>query len=122
MLFRLPRPGDEPVVNRTCPICGCTRMHIRQHQRQRGTVGWRSDTIRQVRVKCPCCGKTATCRVLRADTQRTNNTAEQMIGLLLKIRSKMMRGSVKPDNLLRFVHVAAHVWKARGVCKLKAVC
>ena len=62
MLFRLPRPGNDPVVNRTCPICGCTRMHIHQHQRARGIVDWKLDTIHQVRVKCPRCGKTATCR------------------------------------------------------------
>jgi len=57
-----------------------------------------------------------------ADTQRTNNTAERLLGLLLKIRSKTMRGFAEPENMLRFVHLAAHFREARGVCELKTVC
>ena len=60
--FRLPRPGVEPILNRTCPACGEARMHVHEHQPDRRIVDWKLDTIRQVRVKCPACGKTATCR------------------------------------------------------------
>ena len=55
-------------------------------------------------------------------TQPTNNTAERLIGLFLKIRSKTMRGFVHTQNLLRFVHLAAHLWENRHDCELKAVC
>jgi len=55
-------------------------------------------------------------------TQRTNNTAERLIGLLLKIRSKTMRGFVLPSNILRFVHLAHYLWQNQANCQLKAVC
>ncbi len=57
-----------------------------------------------------------------AGSQTTNNTAERMIGLLLKIRSKTMRGFVVPENILRLVHLAAYLWENRADCDLKAVC
>ena len=60
--FRLPRPSVEPLIDRTCRSCGHKKMHIHEHQPERRIVDWRSDTIHQVRVKCPRCGKTATCR------------------------------------------------------------
>jgi transposase-like protein len=44
-----------------------------------------------------------------ADTQPTNNTAERLIGLLLKERSKTMRGFARPDSIPRFVHLAAYL-------------
>ncbi len=83
MLFRLPRPSGEPVVNRTCPICGCTGMHIHQHQRERGIVDWRLDTIPQVRVKCPSCGKTATCRPDGIAAGRHRTQAVSAFGIVL---------------------------------------
>ena len=83
MLFRLPRPSGEPVVNRTCPICGCTGMHIHQHQRERGIVDWRLDTIPQVRVKCPSCGKTATCRPAGIAAGRHRTQAVSAFGIVL---------------------------------------
>ncbi len=83
MLFRLPRPGVEPVVNRTCPACGCTRMHIHEHQRQRSIVDWRLDTIPQVRVKCPCCGKTTTCRPDGIAAGRHRTQAVSAFGIVL---------------------------------------
>ena len=55
--FQLPRPGIEPIINRTCPACGHRKMHIHEHQRFRRIVDWKLDTIQQVRVKCPCCGQ-----------------------------------------------------------------
>lgn len=55
-------------------------------------------------------------------SETTNNTAERLIGLLLKIRSKTMRGFVRPENILRFVHLAAYLWENRADCDLKAVC
>jgi transposase-like protein len=57
-----------------------------------------------------------------AGEEHTNNTAERLIGLLLKIRSKTMRGFAKPENILRFVHLAAHLWQNREDCDLRAVC
>ncbi len=83
MLFRLSRPSGEPVVNRTCPICGCTGMHIHQHQRERGIVDWRLDTIPQVRVKCPSCGKTATCRPAGIAAGRHRTQAVSAFGIVL---------------------------------------
>ncbi|MFH1730926.1 MAG: hypothetical protein ABIF82_04645 [Planctomycetota bacterium] len=56
------------------------------------------------------------------DTQPTNDTVERMIGLLLKIRSKTMRGLAEPENILRFVHVAAHVWEGGSTPDLKTAC
>jgi len=43
------------------------------------------------------------------DTQPTNNTAERLIGLLLKERSKTMRGFASADSIPRFVHLAAYL-------------
>jgi hypothetical protein len=57
-----------------------------------------------------------------AGSQWTNNTVERMIGLLLKIRSRTMRGFAKPENILRFVHLAAYLWENRKTCELSAVC
>ena len=57
-----------------------------------------------------------------ADGQSTNNTAERLIGLLLKIRSKTMRGFAKRENILRFVYLTAYLWENRQDCELKAVC
>ena len=63
-----------------------------------------------------------TWRRIGAGDQPTNNTAERLIGLLLKIRSKTMRGFAKPENILRFVHLAAYLWENRRTCHLRAVC
>ena len=60
--FRVVRPGTEPIIERTCPACGHARMHIHEQHRFRRIVDWKLDTVHQVRVKCPRCGKTATCR------------------------------------------------------------
>lgn len=51
--FKLPRPGTETIINRTCPSCGFNRMHIHQHEWARQIVDWRSDTIHQVRAERP---------------------------------------------------------------------
>ena len=55
-------------------------------------------------------------------TQPSNNAIERMIGLLLNIRSKTVRGFAKRDNTLRFVHLPARLWEGRLACELKAVC
>jgi len=60
--FKLERPGNEPIINRTCPSCGHKKMHVHEQHRNRSIVDWRLDTVHQVRVKCPRCKKTATCR------------------------------------------------------------
>ena len=52
----------------------------------------------------------------------TNNTAERLIGLLLKIRSKTMRGFAKRENIPRFVHLMAYLWENRRNCPLRALC
>ena len=57
-----------------------------------------------------------------AEGQATNNTTERLIGLLLKMRSKTMRGFAKRENILRFVHLMAYLWENRRDCELKAVC
>jgi len=56
------------------------------------------------------------------DTQRTSNSAERMIGLLLKMRSATMRGFVQPDNILRFVHLMAHLREAGTPPQRKTAC
>jgi len=60
--LRVARPGIEPILNRTCPSCGYRKMHVHEQHRNRRIVDWKLDTVHQVRVKCPRCGKTATCR------------------------------------------------------------
>lgn len=62
--FCLPRPSLDPVIERVCPKCGHSMMHIHEQHRSRRIVDWKLDSIHQVRVKCPRCGKTATCRPL----------------------------------------------------------
>ena len=56
-----------------------------------------------------------------ADTQPTNNTAERRIGLLLKMRSKTMRGFAQPGDILRFVHLMAHLREAGRPPRTRAV-
>lgn len=50
---------------------------------------------------------------LVAQPVTTNNATERGIGLTLKIRSKLMRGFSKPENILNFARFAAYV-RARG--------
>ena len=81
--FQLPRPGIEPILNRTCPACGHSRMHVHEHQPSRRIVDWKLDTIRQVRVKCPRCGKTSTCRPEGIDPGLHRTPAVVAFGVLL---------------------------------------
>jgi len=46
----------------------------------------------------------------------TNNTTERLIGLLLKMRSKVMRGFQKKENIKKFVYLCAHLWEHRDSC------
>jgi len=48
----------------------------------------------------------------------TNNTTERLIGLLLKMRSKTMRGFVKTENIKRFVYLNGFLWAHRAACDL----
>jgi len=48
----------------------------------------------------------------------TNNTTERLIGLLLKIRSGLMRGFQKPENIKRFVYLTGFLWANRKACDL----
>lgn len=59
---------------------------------------------------------------LGAGDQTTNNTTERLIGLLLKIRSKTMRGFARADTIPRFVHLMAYLWENRQQCELSALC
>ena len=55
------------------------------------------------------------------DDQPTNNTAERLIGLLLKIRSKTMRGFAIPDHVVLIVYLIAYLWD-NPHCDLAALC
>ena len=46
----------------------------------------------------------------------TNNATERLIGLLLKMRSKVMRGFVKPENIKKFVYLSGFLWAHRDAC------
>ncbi len=59
--FRLPTPGNDPVLRRRCPRCGSVRCSVHQHQRERRIVDWKVDAVHHVRVKCGRCGKMWTC-------------------------------------------------------------
>jgi transposase-like protein len=54
--------------------------------------------------------------------QRTNNTTERLIGLLLKIRSRTMRGFARRESIPRFVHLMGYLWENRRNCQLAAIC
>jgi len=48
----------------------------------------------------------------------TNNTTERLIGLLIKIRSGLMRGFQKSENIKRFVYLTGFLWANRKACDL----
>ncbi len=62
------------------------------------------------------------------DVQRAGACAEELhrkatrtvrlIGLLLKMRSKVMRGFVKPENIKKFVYLSGYLWSHRHACNL----
>ena len=52
---------------------------------------------------------------------QTNNTTERLIGLLLKIRSKTMRGFQEPENIKKFVYLTGYLWAHRKGCDLAAL-
>jgi len=96
--FRLPRPGVAPIIERTCPACGHAKVHLHQHQRERRIVDTRLDTIHQVRVKCPRCGKTGTCRPdgVQAGLHRTPAVAAYGVVLyVLGLSYRNAAGAVK---------------------------
>ena len=51
----------------------------------------------------------------------TNNTTERLIGLLLKMRSKVMRGFAKPENIKKFVYLNGFLWAHRDACNLSVL-
>jgi len=98
--FRLPRPGVEPVLDRTCPSCGHLKMHVHQHQRERRIVDYRLDTIHQVRVKCPRCGKTATCRPEGVQPNLHRTPAVVAYGVVLYVLGLSYRNAAGAVKLL----------------------
>lgn len=48
----------------------------------------------------------------------TNNTTERLIGLLLKMRSKVMRGFARTENIKKFVYLSGLLWAHRDACDL----
>ena len=91
--FELPRPGVEPIVNRTCPACGHPKVHVHEQHRFRPIVDLRLDSIHQVRVKCSRCGKTATCRPGGITPGRHRSDAVVAFGILLYTLGLSCRGA-----------------------------
>ena len=98
--FCLPRPGVEPVIDRTCPACGHWKVHVHQHQRARRIVDYRLDTIRQVRVKCPRCGKTGTCRPEGVQAGLHRTPAVVAYGVVLYVLGLSYRNAAGAVKLL----------------------
>jgi len=98
--FRLPRPGVEPVIDRTCPACGHSKVHVHQHQRERRIVDTRLDTIHQVCVKCPRCGKTGTCRPEGVQAGLHRTPAVAAFGVVLYVLGLSYRNAAGTVKLL----------------------